>query len=112
LAIAEPLASAKPPNTPALYAIADAYFGLGELSRLSVANFPAANKYRERWAEALDWYSKSAHAWSAIPNPGAVTPSGLPCGNPKLVAQAIAQSKTALAHLRLSPSPSRSGAPR
>ena len=113
LAIAEPLASAKPPSTPALYAIADAYFGMGELSRMGAANFPAASgEYRERWDEARDWYSKSAHAWSSIPNPGAVTPSGLPCGNSKLVAQAVAQSKTVLAQPRLSPSSSRSGAQR
>jgi tetratricopeptide (TPR) repeat protein len=112
LAIAEPLASAKPPNTRALYAIADAYFGMGELARMGAANFPAASgEYRERWTEARDWYSKSAHAWSAIPNPGAVTPSGLPCGNPKAVAQAIAESKAALAHVSLPPS-SRSGAQR
>jgi tetratricopeptide (TPR) repeat protein len=104
LAIAEPLASAKSPSTPALYAIADAYFGLGELSRIGAANFPAeSSKYRERWTEARDWYSKSTDAWNKIPSPGAVTPSGLPCGNPKAVVQATAQSKTVLAHLRLSP---------
>jgi non-specific serine/threonine protein kinase/serine/threonine-protein kinase len=112
LAIAEPLASAKPPSTPALYAIADAFFGMGELSSTGAANFPAASgEYRQRWIEALDWYRKSELAWSAIPNPGAVTPSGLPCGNPKAVAQAIAESKTALAHVSLPPS-SRSGAQR
>ena len=111
LAIAEPLASAKPPNTPSLYAIADAYFGMGELSRMDAANFPeASGEYREKWTEARDWYSKSTDAWNRIPNPGAVTPSGLPCGNPKAVAQAIAQSKTVLAQQRLSPPSSRSGA--
>jgi eukaryotic-like serine/threonine-protein kinase len=113
MAIAEPLAAAKPPNTRAMYAIADAYLGMGELSRMAAANLPAGSvAYNQRWIEAQDWYGKSADAWNAIPNPGVVTPSGLPCGNPKEVAQAIAQSKTALAHLRLSPSPSRSGAQR
>jgi serine/threonine protein kinase len=98
LAIAEPLAAAKPPNTLALYAIADASFSLGELSRMAAANFPAASvKYSQQWTEAREWYHKSAHAWSAIPNPGTLTPSGLPCGNPKLVAQAVAQSDAALA---------------
>jgi len=101
LAIAEPPALAKPPNALALYAIADAYFSLGESSRMAAANFSAASgKYRQQWTEARDWYNKSAHAWSAIPNPGAVTPSGLPCGNPKVVAQALAKSDAALAGLR------------
>jgi eukaryotic-like serine/threonine-protein kinase len=101
LAIAEPLAGANPPSTQALYAIADAYFGMGELSRSAAASLPTGSvRYNQRWIEAQDWYGKSAGAWNKIPNPASVTPGGLPCGNPKLVAQAIAQSKTVLAHLR------------
>jgi non-specific serine/threonine protein kinase/serine/threonine-protein kinase len=104
LAIAEPLAGEKPLSSQALYAIADAYFGMGELSRAGAANFPeASGEFRERWTMARDWYSKSTDAWNKIPSPGAVTPSGLPCGNPKAVVQATAKSKTVLAHLRLSP---------
>jgi tetratricopeptide (TPR) repeat protein len=105
LALAEPPAAAKPPNTLALYAIADAYFALGETSRMAAANSPAASaRYKQAWTEAREWYSKSAIAWSKVPNPGFVTPSGFPCGNPKMVAQAIAQADAALAKLRLSSS--------
>jgi serine/threonine protein kinase/tetratricopeptide (TPR) repeat protein len=113
LAIGEPLAAAKPPNTLALYAIADAYFAMGEMSRMAAANSPAGSaRYKQAWTEAREWYSKSADAWHKVPNPGAVTPSGFPCGNPKMVAQAIAQSDSALARLRSSSSPNGSGVPR
>jgi hypothetical protein len=103
LAIAEPLAAAKPPNTRALYAVADAYFETGELARMAAGNFPVASvEYRKRWTEALDWYSKSAAAWNEIPNPGAVTPSNLPCGNSPEVTRAIARSNAALAKMGVS----------
>jgi eukaryotic-like serine/threonine-protein kinase len=105
LAIAEPLAAAKPPNTLALYAIADAYFGMGEISRSAAANAPAASAAcKKGWTEARQWYSKSLDAWNIVPNPGSVTPSGFPCGSPKMAAQAIAQADAALAKLRLSSS--------
>jgi eukaryotic-like serine/threonine-protein kinase len=113
LSLAELLAVAKPPNTLALYAIADAYFAMGETSRMVAATSPAASaRYKQSWTEAREWYSKSADAWNKIPNPGAVTPSGLPCGSPKMAAQAIADSDAALAKLRSSSSPSGSGVPR
>jgi len=105
LAIAEPLAAAKPPNTLALYAVAEAYFAMGEVSRMVAAKSSAASaRYKQSWTEAREWYSKSADAWNKIPNPGAVTPSGFPCGSPKVVAQAIADSDAALAKLRSSSS--------
>lgn len=98
LEIAEPLAAAKPPNTRALYAAADAYFGMGELSRIAAANLPTGSaRNTQHWTEARAWYRKSADAWSQIPNPAVVTPSGLPCGNPKMVEQAIARSNAASA---------------
>ena len=101
LAIAEPLASAKPPNTPALYAVADAYFGMGEISRVTAAHSPTDSaRYRQGWTEAREWYLKSADAWGKIPNPGVVAPNGFPCGSPKTVAQAIARSNTVLVHPR------------
>ena len=113
LTMAEPLAAAKPPNTLALYAVADAYFSMGEISRMAAAKSPVASaRYKQNWTEAREWYSKSAAAWNKIPNPGAVTPSGLPCGSPKVAAQAIADSDAALAKLRSSSSSNGSGVPK
>jgi len=101
LTMAEPLAAAKPPNTRALYAIADAYFAMGELSRAAVNSSGASvTNNKKRWTEAGEWYSKSLAAWDQIPNPGAVTPSGFPCGNPRTAAQALAQADAALAKAR------------
>jgi tetratricopeptide (TPR) repeat protein len=76
LKIAEPLARANPPNVLALYAVADAYFGMGELAEKK-ANRP----------EACDWYHKSADAWRQIPNPGWTTPSGFSTRGPETVAK-------------------------
>jgi serine/threonine protein kinase len=76
LKTAEPLALANPPNALALYAVADAYFGLGELAEKK-GNRP----------EACDWYHKSADAWRKIPNPGWTTPSGFSTRGPEAAAK-------------------------
>jgi len=95
LAIAQPLAEAEQPSMRAWYAIADACFGLGELSRMAAARAPGSSSI-ERWREAREWYSKSADAWGKIPNPGAVTPSSLPCSHPAQATRAIADCDRAL----------------
>jgi tetratricopeptide (TPR) repeat protein len=101
LDISEPLATAKPPNTAALYAAADAYSAMGELSRMAAAgSLPTTGRYRRSWSEAHYWYTKSAEAWKKISNPGVLTPSALPCGNPVIVARAIKQCDVLLARLR------------
>jgi eukaryotic-like serine/threonine-protein kinase len=89
LAIAQPLAAAAPPNMRAWYAIADACFGMGELSRTAAARLSGPSSMM-RWREAREWYSRSADAWAKIPNPGAVTPSSLPCSHPSQSTRAIA----------------------
>jgi len=89
LAIAQPLAAAAQPNMRAWYAIADACFGMGELSRTAGARLPGPSSIM-RLREARDWYSGSADAWAKIPNPGAVTPSSLPCSHPIQATRAIA----------------------
>jgi len=89
LAIAQPLATAAQPNMRAWYAVADACFGMGELSRVSAARLRGPSSM-ERWREAREWYSRSSDAWAKIPNPGAVTPSALPCSHPTQATRAIA----------------------
>jgi serine/threonine protein kinase len=95
LAIAQPLAAAAQPNVRAWYAIADACFGMGELSSTAAARLPGPSSM-ERWREARVWYSKSAEAWAKIPNPGAVTPSALPCSHPTQATRAISDCDRAL----------------
>ncbi len=80
LEMTEPLIAAKPPNVVALYAVADAYFGMGELARMAAKANPATSGQQRRlWIEARQWYRKSTDAWRQIPNPGVVTPSGFTC---------------------------------
>ena len=86
LDIIQPLASTKDP--PALYVSADADYAMGEIAR-AIAVHSQADRQRQRWIEARDWYRKSEDAWRLIPNPGAVSPTGYPCGNPRVVANAI-----------------------
>jgi eukaryotic-like serine/threonine-protein kinase len=95
LAIAQPLAAEVQPNVRAWYAIADACFGMGELSSTAAARLAGPSSI-ERWREAREWYSKSAEAWAKIPNPGAVTPSSLPCSHPSQATRAIADCDRAL----------------
>jgi tetratricopeptide (TPR) repeat protein len=95
LAILEPLVPAQPPDFAALYAAADAYFGMGELSKIE-AQHSAAARQRSLWVEARDWYRKSAEAWRRIPNPAAISASGFACGNPKDVARMISLCDGAL----------------
>jgi hypothetical protein len=68
---------------------------MGELSSTTAARLPGPSSM-ERWREARDWYSKSAEAWAKIPNPGAVTPSALPCSHPTQATRAISDCDRAL----------------
>jgi serine/threonine protein kinase len=95
LAITQPLEAAEQPNMRAWYTIADASFGLGELSRTAASRSPRGSS-RQQWSDARGWYSKSVEAWSKIPNPGAVTPSSLPCSHPNQAMNAIADCDRSL----------------
>ena len=70
----------------ALYATADAYFGMGEL-----VNRAAQQEGTKHLREACDWYHKSADAWRQIPNPGRTTPRGFAAGNPREVANKLSR---------------------
>ena len=102
LAISEPLTAANPTNLAALYTEADAYFGMGRLARTrTAASFAILNQPGEEPASACDWYRKSAEAWRGIPNPGAVSSSLKPCGNPSQVAKQLATCEPAQTKLTL-----------
>jgi prepilin-type processing-associated H-X9-DG protein len=97
LAILEPLVPAQPPDFPALYAAADVYFGMGELSKTEAEHSAAApDRQRNRWIEARNWYRKSAEAWRRISNPGVLSANGFACGNPRAVARMISLCDAAL----------------
>jgi serine/threonine protein kinase/tetratricopeptide (TPR) repeat protein len=105
LSIAESIASANPNILEAQYSLADAYSGLAELSQMQASDFSQPVQQQIRyWSEARTYFQHSLDAWKGIPNPGARTPVGFACGDPKLVAREIAQSDAALARLQSSKS--------
>jgi tetratricopeptide (TPR) repeat protein len=103
LDILEPLRVASSASPLVGYAVADVYFGMGELSKaLAEHSAAASSEQRLRWSEARDWYRKSTDAWRSIHNPGAVGPTELPCGNPVAVSRALALCDTALQKFAIS----------
>jgi len=81
LQISEPLASAKLPNTLALYAEAEAYAGMGRVAAKS-AQTPGLGPDRqvELLHEKCAWFRRSIGAWQHIQNPGPVAPSAYGSG--------------------------------
>jgi serine/threonine protein kinase len=108
LEIAKPLASAKPRNPLPWYTIADAYSGLGALSRMAAAR-SRGNPRRDRqsWTEAHEWYQQSVEAWQHITNPGVMTSAGFEVGDPTEAAKQLAACNAALEKLKSSPSATR-----
>ena len=93
LAIAEPLTLTQPPDLDALYAAADSYSGLGELS---VKKAERGHR-KQDWIEAQSWFQKSRDAWGRIEHPNHSAPNSFDVGDPALVAQELRVVETALA---------------
>ena len=99
LIIVEPLVSAEPADLDALYAAADAYFGLGELSA-NAARHPGLTKERRScWTEARAWYLLSQNTWRRIEHPNHTAPNFFHVGDPIVVAKKLKLSETALSSL-------------
>jgi tetratricopeptide (TPR) repeat protein len=98
--IVEPITVAHPNILEAQYVLADAYSGRAELSREETLNShePAQQQVRQ-WNEARTWYTRSAETWNRIDHPGARTPVGFACGDPKLVEREIKECDAALDRL-------------
>jgi len=97
LAIVEPLTAASAPDLDALYASADAYFGLGELSRKKAQQRGLARSQQQvSWAEAKTWYEKSMSAWHRIEHPNHTAPDFFQVGDPAVVAKQLKAAEAAL----------------
>ncbi len=105
LKIAESIAYASPSILEAQYSLADAYSGLAQLSQMQASDLsqPVQQQIRH-WNEARSYFLHSLDAWKKIPNPGARTPVGFACGDPKLIARQITMCDAALARLQSSKS--------
>jgi serine/threonine protein kinase len=92
LELLEPVATTQPSIIEAHYALADLYFGLGELSGLRAADTRRDARLRsDDWTEARTFFERSLSKWQEIPNAAARTPAGFACGNPKEVARRLAE---------------------
>ena len=100
MAIAEPILSNHRYMIDARYVLADAYSALGDLSQTAAARTSSPKDQLQRWNEARDCYQRSLKMWQTIHNPGARTPAGFACGNPKTVIRQIARCDAAVARLR------------
>lgn len=97
LKIAGSIAYASPNILEAQYSLADAYSGIAQLSQMQASDLSQPVQQQIRyWSEARSYFQHSLDAWKGIPNPGARTPVGFACGNPKFVERVIAESDAAL----------------
>ena len=97
LAILTPIAAAHPSNLDAHYAMADACFGLGELSLRDARQRGQSNqKRRAGYEEAQSWFKQSLDAWHRIGHPNHSAPNGFQAGDPAVVARELKMVETAL----------------
>jgi serine/threonine protein kinase len=98
LTIAEPMMAATAVDLDALYAAADAYSGLGELSIKAARQVGLrAEQRRAAWSEARRWMLLSQSAWRRIEHPNHTTPNSFRAGDPAAVARQLKSIDSALA---------------
>lgn len=100
LRIVEPLIPAVSIDLDALYAAADAYTGLGELS-MKAARRPGlpAERRKSLWTEAKSWFLLSQSTWRRIEHPNHTAPNFFQAGDPAVVAKELKLTESALSSL-------------
>ncbi len=63
-------------NMEVLYALADAFGGMGDVEAAKAQQAVSVSEKREHWKEARVSYQKSLDAWAKIPNPTVISPNG------------------------------------
>ena len=93
-------AQASHPNMQALYTLADAYAGLGDVEAALASGARLTRKTRnEHWQQSAAWYKQSAQVWERVKDPGRISPDAFDCIPPGAVARRLSR---ALANLRKS----------
>jgi eukaryotic-like serine/threonine-protein kinase len=98
IAIAEKIVSSDANNPEPRYILADAYFGMGELSFTRAMSF--SPPHRASLEEAESWYQRSLDAWRHISHPMIVSSDGYAWGNSRPVIVALARCRTLLGNGR------------
>jgi tetratricopeptide (TPR) repeat protein len=97
LTVAEPLMSSATADLDALYAAADAYSGLGELSmRKAQRTGHAAERRKANWTDARSSYLLSLNTWHRIELPNHTAPNRFEVGDPATVAEKLKLTEEAL----------------
>lgn len=102
LSAVEPLLSPNSVEQNPLYAAADTYAGLGDLS-LKRAGLPRQTVAQQRanWTEARNWYAKSLATWRRVEHPDRFAPAtNIAASNPEIIAKKQQQCDSALSRLR------------
>jgi len=88
------VAKASHPNMQALYTLADAYTGLGDVES-ALASGPRLTRDARivHWQQSAIWYKQSAEVWRRVPEVGRVSPDAFDCIPPTAVARRISQAE-------------------
>jgi len=98
--IAQKLAAADPQNSEPRYLLADAYFGLGELSSAQASGSRSSPERAASLREARSWYQKSSDEWRQISRPLPVPSDGFAWGNSRETARALTRCDALLANVQ------------
>ena len=90
-------AKASHPSMQALYTLADAYTGLGDVEA-AIASGPRLTREAriEHWQQSATWYKQSAEVWQRVPEVGRVSPDAFDCIPPATVARHFSQTEANL----------------
>jgi tRNA A-37 threonylcarbamoyl transferase component Bud32/tetratricopeptide (TPR) repeat protein len=77
-------------DVPALYALADAQAGMGDLLSAQAAELTDTAQHSQYRARACAYYADSAHTWSNVAEPASYSPDQFPSGNPQSVQTRLA----------------------
>lgn len=91
LTLAEPHAESPHPNEEALYTVADAYTGLGDVEAArAVASKPPSARM-QHVNQARSWYERSLKTWKQVQEPSLLSPGGYDSIPPSAVKQRVAK---------------------
>jgi ATP/maltotriose-dependent transcriptional regulator MalT len=92
--LVEEAAKASHPNMQALYTLADAYAGLGDVEAARASDRRLARAIRiQHWRQSAAWYKQSVEVWQRVPEVGRVSPDAFDCIPPAAVAGRLSQAE-------------------
>jgi serine/threonine protein kinase/tetratricopeptide (TPR) repeat protein len=97
LSLVEEAAKASHPNMQALYTLADACTGLGDVEAARASDPHLTRDARlQHWQQSAAWYKQSAQAWERVKEPGRISPDAFDCIPPSAVARRLSLAEANL----------------